>query len=767
MAQEAPGVELKLAALAALREEEALRQALRTFRHQDKRLHRAAKSRWQAAVAKREADAEARVLIAGARALSEQERIPANRLVELDRAWEALSGASLDEALLAEFQAVRAELGAKVRERGVAELAIVRGVAAADAAMHALTAGLAAVARGAPAPASRNASPAPCGAPADLAAVLLELLSQVPGASGAAIDARCTGKIDAANRALALASSVVQRAEFLHSLPAAGLADEADEKARIEQWRGFPEVPDEELQALLARRFSDWRNASGQERQREREARRTHEGELNAEQRKRRLAQMQRHVEAAEAAQAAGQVEELTRLIGAIDEALKPGPVSADLARRIESLRAEQQRLRAWQRWSGGQRREELVAEAQALAGMAGEKLVLKAHAEAIDKLRERWKELDKLGGATSKTLWLAFDGALKAAYAPVAAHLEKLKAARKENLAARNRLIDGLAGARAKFDPAAPDWRALARTVEEARIAWRRLGPVEHTVPREAQKGDKAVAARYAAALQALEGPLGQAYREAGEERKRLIGAAQRLGEAQPLARDAIDKVRALQAQWQAHAKALPLPRREESALWSAFKAATDAVFSARDAARAARDTARAARESQAAEHAKARAARESESKRLREAAAQAAQARFDALIAAMGLCAAREAAPDAPDLEARWSALEGLPAAWKTALEPRFRGTPAKRQPLPELLLKLEVACELETPGEFMAARRQLKLLALKTAMEDRRAALTTPADIERWLLEAAATARPDEVSRARLEKIIAGWRRGSARG
>ena len=71
---------------------------------------------------------------------------------------------------------------------------------------------------------------------------------------------------------------------------------------------------------------------------------------------------------------------------------------------------------------------------------LAGEKVAVKAHAEAIDKLRERWKELDKLGGATSKTLWLAFDGALKAAYAPVAAHLEKLKAARNENLAARNR---------------------------------------------------------------------------------------------------------------------------------------------------------------------------------------------------------------------------------------------------------------------------------------------------------------------------------------
>src|SRR5688572_21523858 len=741
LAQEAPGVDLKLAALAALRQEEALRQAMRAFRDQDKRLHRAAKSRWQAAVAKREGDADARVLIAGARSLIEQERIPANRLVELDRAWAALSSASPDDALVAEFQAVRAQLGAKVRERGEAGQAMARWLAAADAAMLALTAGLAAVASGA-------AAPAAPGAAADLAAALLQLLNQVPGASDAAGDARCSEKVDAANRALALASSVVQRAEFLRSLPAAGLADEAQEKAKIEQWRAFPEVADGELQALLARRFSDWRNATGQERQREREARRTQEGELSAQQRKRRLAEMQRRVESAEAAQAAGQVEELTRLMTAIDDALKPGPVNAELARRIESLRQEAQRLRDWQRWSGGQRREELLAEAQALAAAAGRKLALKAHAEAIDKLRERWKELDKLGGAASKASWLAFDGALEAAYAPVAAHVEKLKSARKENLAERNRLIDRLVEAQAKFNPAAPDWRALARTLDEARIAWRKLGPVEHTVPREAQKGDNALTARYAAALQALEAPLSEAYRQAGEERARLIAAAKSLAESKPLARDAIDKVRALQAQWQTHAKALPLPRREENALWSAFKAATGGVFSARDAARA-------ARENQAAEQVKARAARDAASKRQRDIAEHAAQARFDGLVAAMRLCDEREAAADAPDFEARWAALEGLPGPWKAALEARFRGTAAaKAQPLPDTLLHLELACGIDSPSEFGAARRHLKLLALKTAMEDRRAAVAAPADVERRLLEAASTPRPDDLSRARLE-------------
>src|SRR6185503_11886036 len=131
----------------------------------------------------------------------------------------------------------------------------------------------------------------------------------------------------------------------------------------------------------------------------------------------------------------------------------------------------------------------------------------------------------------------------------------------------------------------------ALARTVEDARVAWRKFGPVEHTVPREAQKGEKAVDTRFTAALRALEEPLTRAYKEAGQERERLIAAAKELGAATPPARDSIDRVRALQTQWQAHAKGLPLPRREENALWTAFKAATDAVFTARDAARAARE--------------------------------------------------------------------------------------------------------------------------------------------------------------------------------
>src|SRR6185295_18447025 len=219
-------------------------------------------------------------------------------------------------------------------------------------------------------------------------------------------------------------------------------------------------------------------------------------------------------------------------------------------------------------------------------------------------------------------------------------------------------------------------------------------------------------------------------------------------------LARDSIDKVRALQTQWQAHAKALPLPRREENALWTAFKAATDSVFTARAAREAEANAPMKAREaiidtlaalpaeSTAAQikrsmadadaawrssprihgplaarlEARFRSVRESASKRLRELAERAAQARYEALLAAMHICDKREASPDSPELEVRWSALADLPAAWKTAMDARFQGkSAAKPQALLGTLLNLEVALSLDSPPEFEAARRQLKMNAL----------------------------------------------------
>lgn len=833
LAQQAPSLPLKLAAIAALTQEQSFKQAMHDFRDQDKRLYRAAKSRHDDANATRLAVAEARALIASARALLEQEVVSVNHVVELDHAWTALNTDLIDPALPGEFAALSGQLGVRVRAQGERSQTLTRWLGAVDAGMDALKAILPGVAHAGLAPADMETP----------AVSLLELVQNPPDAS----DARCIEKAEAGARLLALASSVAERARFLQSLPVPRAADEADEKARIEQWRELPEITDGELHTVLAHRFADWRNSSNDEWQREHDALSVEERAQRAQKNKRLADTLQRNIEAAEAAQAAGHVADLTRLLGAIDQTLNRGPANAAFTLRIDVLRREQQRLHEWQRWSGGQSRERLATEAQALAEQAAGKVSIKAHTDAINNLRERWKELDKLGGASNQAVWLAFDGALKVAYVPVAAHLDKLKSARAENLAARVAIIAALGEAAAKFFPAvpdgtpidpaapatpattaaAPDWRAVAHALEDSQRAWRKQGPIEHTVPRKALKGDNALPQRYAAALQALEGPLKNAYAEARRQREDLVAEAKTLAASDVAARDIVNKVRKLQTEWQAVTKAQPLPRRDENALWGAFKTATDSIFKARDAARAATeavstaaqnaredviaqlaalaggttapDIKRAMAEAEAAWRACAevprglapgldaryRTAHDAVTRRLGELAVVASQARYDALIAKMALCDERDKLLDAEDsngtlsedvavsLEARWNAVEHFPDAWNSKLDARFAGVgpsaaaPAARagkntgEGFPDILLNLEVACGLESPAEFHAARQHLKLRALKDAMEGRQNAATTAADLERWLLDAAAYARPDETSRARLAKIIAAVR------
>ena len=166
-------------------------------------------------------------------------------------------------------------------------------------------------------------------------------------------------------------------------------------------------------------------------------------------------------------------------------------------------------------------------------------------------------------------------------------------------------------------------------------------------------------------------------------------------------------------------------------------------------------------------------RAARDAASKRIGELSMQAEQARYDALLAKLTLCEEREhlfgeGAPDmaqAADLEDRWNAVAHFPDAWKKKLDARFAGLAVQdknARGIVGTLLDLEMALGVDSPAAFTAERQMQKIRALKTAMEGRQAVTIAPADIERWLIDAAATPNPDTLSRERLQKIVAVVRR-----
>jgi hypothetical protein len=542
----------------------------------------------------------------------------------------------------------------------------------------------------------------------------------------------------------------------------------------------------------------------------------------------------------AEAALAAGKLTEARKPLMAIDEALGDSAAARPLQARIDAVQAEYARLKGWQHWGGGRVRDDLVLEAEALAKTSADeqhaaKLPIKQHADAIEKLRERWKELDRLGGATSRKLWQRFDGALKTAYLPVAAHLAKLKAARQENLDKRNKLIAGLdaitlAAAEQPADQdeskdqaheahEGQDWRELARALEHFQTEWRKLGPVEHTVPHKARNP---LLERMQTKLARLDLPLQEARRLAQLKREKLIARARELSAAQGkgtavanAGRDIVPKVRELQSEWQQRAKGIPLARNVENALWAEFKAATDSIFAQRDAAFSARDATfkanqvarealiarlsdlspesapaaikrtiaevdaewRKAGEAPRAEAARLdarfRAARDSAQQLLAGSGKRIWHATCDALGAKLALCEEAESNMPSADIDARWLAQPALPPAWEQALNARFKaavGSPSNESAAPvppagesidAVLLQLESAFDIASPPAFQAARRDLKLRALKSAMEGRQPAGDAKAGIEKWLAQALSAARMDPVSRGRLEAILAALR------
>ena len=913
LAKEAPSVDIKLAAVMALTGEESLKSAEREFRTHDRRVHRAAKQRYEAMVSQREAREAAAKLIESAAALVKEAKIPANRLVELDRAWLALDLALVHPAQRDEFAALAADLTTLTRERGEHQLHLNRWTADAKQALLHLNVTAGDVAAGIK---DQTLLAAPCDTATallksipegDASATLAQAL-QTSLQSAAQIKVRlalldelqpvavAVAASDAATETVAETDTGATAGTENIAAPAAELPPVTPAQPdAIARWHALPAIVDGQIANLLNARFDQLQRTKT-------DARKAHHAEKRHEVNEHKKAvKHERNLALAELLQQAetcladGHLSEMNKHLVAIDSALENGAPAGALRGRIDALQAEYARLKGWQHWGGGRVRDDLVLEAEALAKtvtkeptvttaepeVATESLMqpdvpadapvsatadvsaevatetaapttapiktsgkperkanpkksqtklppkfsIKQHADAIEKLRERWKELDKLGGASSRSLWNRFDAALKAAYVPVAEHLAKLKAARQENLDARNKLIAALDGVKliesvaseteAATTAATQDYRELARALEHFQTEWRKLGPVEHTVP---HKSREKLLERMRVAMARLEAPLQEARVVAQQAREKFIARAKVLAAevaAKPQSRDVIPKIRELQTEWQQHAKSLPLARNVENALWAEFKAATDAVFTQRDAAFSARDqefktnrdqreaiiarlivlTADTAageikrtlsdvdtqwrragevkRDDAAKIDARFRAARDQAQKHLAGSANRVWYTTCDAVNAKLSLCAEAESSAPDSEIEARWQALPVLPAAWEQALHARLKAALGGTSKAPNTaaldvaLLQLESALEIPSPPASQAARRDLKLRALKATLEGKPASAPT-GNIEQLIAEALSHAVLDAAQRERFAAVMAAVReRGHARG
>ena len=255
------------------------------------------------------------------------------------------------------------------------------------------------------------------------------------------------------------------------------------------------------------------------------------------------------------------------------------GALPKPTIQRISRLVQQLTELERWESFGQRQAREQLCerAEALLLPGMDAARL-----AAEVQKLRNEWKALDQQHAGVPKSVWERFDSACEKAYAPAARHFAEMAAQRKEARKKRDEFIAAAAAHAPTLLAAEPrDHRAIERWLRETDKTWREgdLGSVE---PGAWKKLD----ARLKAALLPLREALSTARDSAKSGRQALIAEVTALA-AKALDRDAPSQVKAIQAKWQAEAKAKPLGQRDERALWEEFRAACDAVFTARNAKR------------------------------------------------------------------------------------------------------------------------------------------------------------------------------------
>ncbi len=870
-----PLLDIKLAAVALLESEDALRQAEREFRNHDRRVHSEAKRRFEAAVAQRESRTKAETLIEALARLTDPQAVALNHLAAIDRDWLALDARRLQADQLTRFNELRQGLEAAMRASAEQQQRLQRWTADANRALTDLRHACVQAAATSMADDTRQACQAAQAmrdlAPESPSAALLEQTLAAALHTAALLAARLTWLTEldqppSQAQAQSPTDSSAPLSETANPTQLANAGPEAQTPAQ--QWQAMPALADGDLARSLNQRFEQWLLAQQPEPARAAKPANVNKpGPIPDD----RLKALQALLLQAETALADGETEAMQQALQAADAALAamPGVHLGDALRaRRQALHAERSRLMDWQRWGGGLAREGLVAEAEGLARLTmaaagdraigaettppsdpggppsiaptealpaatapgevavdardapdapvaalsprvasdtGTRLNLKAHGDAIHALRLRWKELDRLGAAAHQALWQRFDAALEAAYQPVAIQRAALQAAREENLSARQALLATLQALPDVSADGGFDWKEPLRALDRFHQAWRQLGPVEHTVPPAARA---ALLQSMRDKLARIELPLQQARQAAEAVREDLIDRAQSLAQelvANPDVRDASQRLRELQAHWQQHARALPLARSVENALWTRFKSACDAVFAQREAAFNARDAELAARLAQrqalldrlsgihheteadagrtlaevdrawrqtaelppASAHAleaRFRDARALAVQRLVELGRDRWQAECDSLAAKIALCEQRESGAVADDTTQRWAAIGVLPAAWEQAMAQRWSSPltgsgPLAMSALDDLLLQLETALDLPATPEQQDARRQLKLRMLKDTLEGRADASHGPrSDL---LLAALRQRGATQAQHQRLHALIAALR------
>ncbi|TQK08191.1 DUF349 domain-containing protein [Herbaspirillum sp. SJZ107] len=637
--------ELRLTAAEFVHSPAALERVHTAMRNTDRRVAKLMQSRLDAHRHHEAEHRRAEAALESARSLLKDALLTPNHVADLDRKWAVIAAPELQE----EFQNVRAALGQRLE----AQVQLQRAMIDRLAALRQLSAGVAAGSL----PAAELAARLEVLAQEQAAALQAPEHASLPRGLGAEFGVEHQKLLASLHAIEAGQSALAARSAFLELQGGKPVA-ELDADTLRKEWKALPALPQEREDtraqaAELQRRFEAVLASLPQpEPRKPKETRPAPEasapaearGEARSEPRKPKGAD-QHFLDTMDAMEAAlqqgslGTAAELDKTLkDAREKGMRLTPAQSD---RLAHVRAELKRLSDWARWGGNVSREELIKNVETLAT---QNLAMSELAKKVGSMRERWKALDSLSGAAPKSLWERFDAACSAAYAPAAAHFRQLADERHANAARAEKLVEEARAEIARLQSGEADWKHVAGTVQRLRLGWSHLGAID-------RKEKKRLDGLFTDALNVMQAPLEEQRKGEMAEREAIIEEAAAID---PHDRHAIDTMRALQQRWQEHARALPLERKSEQALWQRFRAVCDEVFQRRKESMHEADIERRAHE----------AAKEAISARLEAAAPDATPATMGKLL--------REA-------QAEWQAIGPVPRAHEARVEKRYHAAVA----------------------------------------------------------------------------------------
>ena len=249
-----------------------------------------------------------------------------------------------------------------------------------------------------------------------------------------------------------------------------------------------------------------------------------------------------------------------------------PDSAKEQVEKRFEKTAEEVSRLEGWQSYLAAPRKPALVEEALTLASTEADDI--KARSEAIKYLRKQWLSLTTTTNSSTTNssttnssdddLQKQFDDALEKAFEPCREHYAKLDEQRQQALEKRVAIIASVKS----IDPSLPE-AELVKIFDRAAKQWHAAGQVERDTYEQLKREWKAVSAPIQTKI--------QAWQNDNQAQKRdLVLQAQQLANHDDVA-VAADEAQSLQNRWKQVGHA---GKREESKLWSEFKAANDLVF-------------------------------------------------------------------------------------------------------------------------------------------------------------------------------------------